>query len=251
MKKIILSLFLSIIWFIGFSSAVNVSCTYDSEWQWLWWWLRDWWNVWVWEDSLSCDPSWIDTIYLDKFTISFDFDWQEFNGYLEDNLSIYLTNWKDENLILYCDWEESECYNYDVVVDTYEDLNSYFSRYWDLITYRVDYSWLWSFDIDFSYTITDNEENNDEPDEPDEPWTWWNENPPVIPDNPWNWWNWWNIVPDWSIVSVIAWVFSVFAELIPYIIYLWIWLLIVTVWFYAIRWLVNWISDKINNNFKF
>lgn len=227
MKKLLLTLAISIIWFIGFSSADHVSCTY--------------------EEDFNCEPSWIDNIELNKFTISFDFDWESFINSLEDDLSIYLRSDEADILILHCDYNQLECYNYDVDVNVYEDKNSSFK--WNFLPFVSSYFWEWIFNVDFSYTITDNEEN--EPDEPDEPWTWWNENPPVIPDNPWDWWNWWNIVPDWSLVAVIIWVFSVFTELIPYIIYLWIWILIVTVWFYAIRWLLNWVSNKVNNNFKF
>lgn len=39
-------------------------------------------------------------------------------------------------------------------------------------------------------------------------------------------------------------------ELIPYVVYIWIWMLVVTLWFYAIRRLVNWVSWKVNSNFK-
>lgn len=63
--------------------------------------------------------------------------------------------------------------------------------------------------------------------------------PPVV--------EWWSS----NITPVIVWLFGVYWELIPYVVYIWIWILIVTVWFYAIRRLVNWLSDKIHNNFKF
>ena len=41
-----------------------------------------------------------------------------------------------------------------------------------------------------------------------------------------------------------------FYVIIPYVVYIWIWLLVCTLWFYAIRWLVNWIWIKVNSVFK-
>lgn len=271
MKKIILSLFLSIIWFIGFSNASNsFNCFL--------------WNHYNWENPIEwyCSPS-----SVSVSSLSPDEDWYvriinpnwfaDITNYCDSNRSEYWVNsctyeiWFYNCLWEYVDWEwnYSPCepidyYTCDYYFDsetsyicdgTLIDLNNY----WDTIYY-------WVYNSDFSFCLDETCEEmfvpsttmnislsyeDIEPDEPDEPWTWWNENPPVIPDNPSDWWNWWNIVPDWSLVSVIVWVFSVFSELIPYVVYIWIWILLVTIWFYAIRRLVNWLSDKIHNNFKF
>lgn len=39
-------------------------------------------------------------------------------------------------------------------------------------------------------------------------------------------------------------------QIIPYVVYIWIWTLLVVLWFYAIRWLVNWIVKKLNSLFS-
>ena len=73
-------------------------------------------------------------------------------------------------------------------------------------------------------------------------------------DNPW----WWDI--GWSSSSVIWWYSALTPaidwlrgtvyEIIPYVVYIWIWVLIAVIWFYAIRWLVNWIWWKVKSNFS-
>ena len=270
MKKIILSLFVSIIWFICFSNAWTLtSC---SLWNYEWEDISEWY----------CSPS-----SVSVSSLSPDEDWyiQVLNSNWFNNLVNYCDSvwyWVNscsyEIWFLNCLWEYDywewmvPCEPVDYLTCDYnmDDETSYscdslyldLNNYWDTVYYKV-YNSYFSFCADeecaedmypsttTSVTLSYVPSEPDEPDEPDEPWTWWNENPPVIPDNPWEWWNWWNIVPDWSLVAVITWVFSVFWELIPYVVYIWIWILIVTVWFYAIRRLVNWLSDKIHNNFKF
>ena len=250
MKKIILSLFLSIIWFIGFSNAWTLNCSWEWNWDWA---------------LITCSPVSINSSLSDGYD-SYDFtvlssnllnicDWEyscDFNLYVGFEPDFEPYDWMP---IVSCS------YPYDEETPLCSPWNiSFIDLDWNSVLY---FKWLFFYtneedadatanlSISVDYSVYRDPDAPDEPDEPDEPWTWWNENPPVIPDNPWEWWNWWNIVPDWSLVAVISGVFSVFAELIPYVIYLWIWILIVTVWFYAIRWLVNWVSNKINNNFKF
>lgn len=78
-------------------------------------------------------------------------------------------------------------------------------------------------------------------------WDWWD-------DNTWSWDDntWWWVISDWfwSFTPVITWVKDTIFQLIPLVVFIWIWVLIVTLWFFAIRWLVNWIVWKINSNFS-
>lgn len=57
---------------------------------------------------------------------------------------------------------------------------------------------------------------------------------------------WWR---DW-LTPAINWLKGTVFELIPYVVFIWIWMLLATIWFYAIRRLVNWLIWKINSNFK-
>lgn len=43
---------------------------------------------------------------------------------------------------------------------------------------------------------------------------------------------------------------SFFVEFIPYLVYIGLWIIIVTIGFVAILWLMNWIKLKINSNFR-
>lgn len=249
MKKFILSLFLSIIWFIGFSNAWTLNCSWE--------WNNDW-------GLITCSPVSINSSLSDEYD-SYDFtvlssnllnicDWEDicdFNLYLGFDPDFDPYDWIPTVSCFYPDDEETPlCSPWNI---WFTDLDTYWNDvlYFKWLLYYTDEEdpeATANLSISVDYSVY---RDPDAPDEPDEPWTWWNENPPVIPDNPWEWWNWWNIVPDWSLVAVITWVFSVFWELIPYVVYIWIWILIVTVWFYAVRRLVNWLSDKIHNNFKF
>ena len=49
---------------------------------------------------------------------------------------------------------------------------------------------------------------------------------------------------------VISSISSVMSEFIPYVVYIWIGILLVTLWFKAIKRLVNWLSSKITRYFK-
>lgn len=53
-----------------------------------------------------------------------------------------------------------------------------------------------------------------------------------------------------SISPVIDWISDVTTEFIPYVVYIWIWTLLVTLWFIAVKWLVNWLVRKITVIFK-
>lgn len=81
------------------------------------------------------------------------------------------------------------------------------------------------------------------------------------------WWsseNWpscnWNVVISYSASSskmpisaltpAIDWLHETVKQLIPLVVYLWIWILVVTLWFIAIRWLVNWMSNWIKSKFS-
>lgn len=68
------------------------------------------------------------------------------------------------------------------------------------------------------------------------------------------WWGWWGWLVDNDLVSslslAIDWLRGTIYEIIPYVIYIWIWVLLAILWFYAIRWLVNWMWWKINSYFS-
>lgn len=73
-------------------------------------------------------------------------------------------------------------------------------------------------------------------------WTWWDS---------WNWtWDillpWW----EWSLSWIITWLNSTITEFIPYLVYLWLWIITVVIWFVAIRWLVNRTQAKIRWSFS-
>lgn len=77
----------------------------------------------------------------------------------------------------------------------------------------------------------------------------------VISVEVWWIWNdenfWWTILNWFSdLTPAIDWLKVTIALLIPYVVYIWIWVLLAVLWFYAIRWLVNWMSNKINSYFK-
>jgi len=69
---------------------------------------------------------------------------------------------------------------------------------------------------------------------------------------------WWNsdsssqILSGWisQLSPVITSISSVMSEFIPYVVYIWIGILLVTLWFKAIKRLVNWLSSKITRYFK-
>lgn len=65
----------------------------------------------------------------------------------------------------------------------------------------------------------------------------------------------WDINEDDSDSLLIWWVSALnpiisslqntFLEFIPYIVYIWLWILGAVIWFFAIRWLVNWVRAKV------
>lgn len=63
--------------------------------------------------------------------------------------------------------------------------------------------------------------------------------PPILP--------WWS---NWSLTPAINWLHDTVREIIPYVIYIWIWVLLAILWFYWIRRLVNRIAWKINSVFR-
>lgn len=54
--------------------------------------------------------------------------------------------------------------------------------------------------------------------------------------------SWWI----WNFTPVITWVKDTTFQLIPLVVYIWIGVLLVVIWFYAIRWLLNRLNWKIN-----
>lgn len=63
---------------------------------------------------------------------------------------------------------------------------------------------------------------------------------------------WWQIIENWTdaFSPIITSVFSIMWEFIPYVVYVWIWVLLVSLWFVAVKWLMNWLTSKITKYFK-
>ena len=57
-------------------------------------------------------------------------------------------------------------------------------------------------------------------------------------------------MPISALTPAIDWLHETVKQLIPLVVYLWIWILVVTLWFIAIRWLVNWMSNWIKSKFS-
>lgn len=55
------------------------------------------------------------------------------------------------------------------------------------------------------------------------------------------WWFFWSLVGN---ISTVLW------EFIPYVIYIWLWVLIVSIAFVAVKWLMLWIYNKVRFIFK-
>ena len=77
--------------------------------------------------------------------------------------------------------------------------------------------------------------------------------------NCYNWW--WSViiryiypdpplVPDWTLNSVVGGVGSVVGEFIPYVVYIWFWVLIASLWFVAIKWLLSYLYQKVKKTFR-
>ena len=72
----------------------------------------------------------------------------------------------------------------------------------------------------------------------------------------WNLSEWWD--SSWSLLPwgegdlswIITWLNSTITEFIPYLVYLWLWIITVIIWFVAIRWLVNRTQAKIRWTFS-
>lgn len=64
------------------------------------------------------------------------------------------------------------------------------------------------------------------------------------------WWDntWWELI--WQLSPVITWLSSAVVEIIPYIVYIWLWVLGAILWFVAIKLLINWIRSKVLSPFK-
>lgn len=180
----------------------------------------------------------------------------------------YVEYWYDENDWLYSTIEPSSF--------SFSDVESYDNVYFAVSLYSSDYEWspvsinywvsallyTWDFDEkcpsgDISECSTEYDPWLTPPIEPDpswtwdidEPWTGWNTG---WSDNPWGWNNdsWfvsWILASLWWIILSLS---SVISEFIPYVIYIWIWILSAIIWFVAIKWLINWIRRKTYWSFR-
>ena len=53
-----------------------------------------------------------------------------------------------------------------------------------------------------------------------------------------------------SFSPAVSWLKDTINEIIPYIVFISIWLLLATIWYVAVRWLVNWLWKKIKSVFS-
>ena len=62
---------------------------------------------------------------------------------------------------------------------------------------------------------------------------------------------WHSFVSSKSVFSSVIWnLWLTISEFIPYVVYIWLWVLGVLIWFVAIKWFINWIRRKILSPFK-
>ena len=67
------------------------------------------------------------------------------------------------------------------------------------------------------------------------------------------WWsNSWNLLPDWvwNLTWIISSLSTTLNEFIPYLVYVWLWIISALIWFVAIKRLINWIRAKIFSSFS-
>lgn len=174
MKKFLLTFVLSIIWFIGFSSATSITCI-----QWS-----------------SCNP---ENIVFPNWAESFVINMVSTD--VDDPLYSFWMKWTNDYEVYYTYWNPWVVYNV--------------SDFWDgfsISAFNSDEGSTQTFDI--VYTV------------------------PVVPGR------------SSAFTPVISSVFNVIWQFIPYVVYIWIWILLCTLWFYVIKWLVNWLTSKITNYFK-
>lgn len=57
-------------------------------------------------------------------------------------------------------------------------------------------------------------------------------------------------MPVSQLTPVLTWITDVLWEFIPYVIYIWLWVLIVSIAFVAVKWLMLWIYNKVRFIFK-
>lgn len=198
MKKFLLTLTLSVIWFIGFSSAFTITN-----------------NGWIYTPSVI---NFSESITIPEF--NFDEYFPSYSCTDSNDCCIAFSNgvqnceiYKDKWLASY--WDCSDLiWNYQVVSCSY-------------ITY------FWTFDsLDVGIPgVSSVSENN------------WNNN--------------WSgtisqILPNWfsDLSPAISWIYDVIHQLLPYVVYIWIGVLISVLWFYAIKWLMSFMSWKIRKYFK-
>lgn len=53
-----------------------------------------------------------------------------------------------------------------------------------------------------------------------------------------------------NLAPVLSWIQGVITEFIPYLVYMALWVLIVTLGFVAVKWLVNWTSRRVTGVFS-
>ena len=231
MKKYLLTALLWVIWLFGFTNATNYTLNSQNEW-WLWEWNYT-------PSEITLNETWILTIWNITYTDDEETYFQ--GGYLTiyDKSKCDINDW----FINFCwnsetaEWENicEVKYNY----NTYENIIEENSNNCNNITLNPGTYIFSQGDImkpNFqSITLNITSQSNN----------WW-----------WDDYNWSGtisqVLPNWfsDLSPVITWIYDVVKQILPFIVYLWIGVLICTLWFYAIKWLMNWLSWKITKYFR-
>lgn len=213
MKRYLLSLLIVWLSFIWFSSAENFTCEWSS-----------------WYNGATCIPN--------NFMLSESFlNWT------------HTISWNpNAEYKLYYQDENSNQFRLHCIENSCQLTLLGFSAD-DFLDYPEDF---WPFSLYQSICINTDDLNTSPTAEFCNGWnSWWNEWWNEWWDEWWNeWWNWSDLWLISHLTPAVNWLWDTVVELIPYIVYIWIWVLLFTLWFYAIRRLVNWLSWKINSNFK-
>lgn len=86
-------------------------------------------------------------------------------------------------------------------------------------------------------------------------WYFYFSNSPITYSSSSAWWDSsssvWTLLPNGKddLTPILNWFKGTMLEFIPYIAYIWLWIIVATLWFIAIRWLVNWVRAKIFDSF--
>lgn len=195
MKKYLLSSFLSLIAFVGFTNAVSYTFDY----------------------TLDGAYGWFEGYTPYSFVLSNDsiLSSVSYNSEIDDDCQFWVCPlWTSASDCQSMSSSDMYCY-----IDSYDSSNSCSDKFFSAWTYYITQAWGSPFT-----TITFNFSSSDSWDS----WNW------GLIEN-WTWTFSWIITSLWTTVS----------EFIPYVVYLWVWILGALIWFVAVKRLMNRIRRKV------